>query len=193
MGRPLAITEQIKAAGIMLMIARASFDIWWLYRGAPTRKRYLPGMNRYSEFFRFDEAANLRAAVISFVTLFDRRDDAITLASLVAQAADAGHEVGEIKSRLAQLTSRMSKMKLLRHNLFAHRNREADHTDVYKKAEFRPDNFKAMLDEGLAILNEIADRLSLPRTAYNRMVEEHTTNLLGDIQPNRAVKIRNTQ
>jgi len=73
---PLPLVERIRVAGFNVMIARASYDIWWLYKGAAARPLYIDGMQTYSEFFRFDEEAHFRAMIVGLCSLFDGRSSA---------------------------------------------------------------------------------------------------------------------
>ena len=183
MDAPLTLAERIRSAGFNIGLARASYDIWWVYKGADTRPLYLKGMQTYSQFFRFDEEAHFRAMIVGLCTLFDKRKDTITLASLVEGAKTAGSDVAAINAKLAKLDDRVAKIKILRHKLFAHRNHATAYNDVFREAQLRPDDLKSLLDESLAIVNGRADLRVVPRTDLRPGVSEHTKNLLHDIQP----------
>jgi hypothetical protein len=50
----------------------------------------------------------------------------------------------------------VAKIKVLRHKLFAHRDHGMGYNDVFKAAQVRPDDVKAIFDESFAIVNGLA-------------------------------------
>src|ERR1041385_9060871 len=99
----LPFAARFKSATLTLIFARASFDIWWLYIGAETRRHFLPTMNRFSEFFRYDQEAHWRAAIVATWSLFDKRSDTITLAELLRESAKGGRDVSKLQQMLDAL------------------------------------------------------------------------------------------
>jgi hypothetical protein len=180
---PLPVAERVRVAGFNLMVARASYDIWWLYQGADTRPLYIEGMQAYSEFFRYDQEAHFRAMIVGLCALFDGRRDTVTLKSLLREAKAAGHDVNSLEDKLAVLEVCIAKIKVLRNNLFAHRNHGVGYSDVYKSAKVCPDDVKAVLEGSLTIVNELALLTGAKQTDWNEGVADHTSQLLRDIQP----------
>jgi hypothetical protein len=180
---PLSLPERIHAASTTLIVARASFDIWRLYAGASTRPTFFAGMEEYSEFFWFDEEAHFRVAVVGIYSLFDGRTDTVTLTSLIDAVKALGNDVASIRSRLELLAHAVKAVKTLRHKLFAHRDHGLGYNEAYQLAKVRPDDLRTLLDESLAILNDLACLLSLPKFAFNEFVAQHTSEMLHKLQP----------
>jgi hypothetical protein len=178
----LPLVERIRIAGFNLMVARTSHDIWWLYAGNDTRRLFIEGMQPYSEFFRYDQAAHQRAMIVGLYTLFDGRRDTITLESLIDDANAAGYDVDALTPKLAALSIRVAKIKVLRHKLFAHRDHSLAYNEVFKAAEIRPSDLRMIFDESLEIVNGLAALTGAPWTYWNDNVANHTTELLYYIQ-----------
>ena len=183
MGGSLPLLDRLREASTTLIVARASFDIWWLYAGSQTRPKFIAGMNEYSEFFRFDEEAHFRVAVVGLYTLFDGRSDTVTLKSLIDKVELAGNDVVQIRARLSALDVKIAAIKVLRHKLFAHRDHKLAYNTVYELAKVRPDDLRMLTDESLSILNDLAALLSFRSFEFRDYVAEDALELLKKIQP----------
>jgi hypothetical protein len=175
---PLPLSERIRVAGFNLMVAHVSHDIWWLYIGADTRPHYVEAMERYYNFFRYDQEAHFRALIVGVYTLFDKRRDTITLASLAEDARGAGFDVSAIEAKLNQLSGRVRKIEIMRHKLFAHRDHSMAYNDVFKAAQLRPDDLKDVLRESLVIVNDLAALVGAKVTSLNTEVSGDTKAML---------------
>jgi hypothetical protein len=178
MAARLPFSERLKSAETALIVARASFDIWWLYASNETRPRYLDVMNDYPDFFRYDEEGHFRNAVVTLWTLFDGRRDTVTLRSLITEAGARGLEVATPRARLKRLEPRLEKIETLRHKLFAHRDHSLEYESVYAIADITPDDLRSTLDESLLIFNELATLHNLPKTEFRSFPADDARRLL---------------
>lgn len=182
MDTPLSLADRLAAAGTSLVIARASFDIWWLYAGRSTRSNFLSAINEYSDFFRFDEEAHFRLAIISVFTLFDGRGDTVTLTALADECTEAGYDTDSIRKRIKTLCPVLKKIKILRHKLFAHRDNRLTYEQVYESAGITPHELESLLDECLSIINALAEFCGSQPLSFNEYVASDTKALLDKIQ-----------
>lgn len=180
---PNPLAERIRSARTNLTVAGAAYDVWWTYRSRATRPRFLPGMQHYSEFFRYDEEVHFRALVVGLHTLFDGRRDTANFRRLLADSRTAGRPLPATEARLAGAELAVAKVATLRHNLFAHRNHGLTYDDVYRDADITPDELRALLDASRTILNEMGAAHGVGDMNFNPFVTEHVTALLTRIQP----------
>ena len=67
--------------------ARLHWDIWWVYEGEDEHTKFLPTMNRYSEFFRYDIHAHLTTLIIAAYQLYEVKRTTHNLGALVKRAS----------------------------------------------------------------------------------------------------------
>src|ERR1700733_13224706 len=77
----LPLPSRFRSAVIALVVASASYDIWWIYKGKSTRD--LEAMNNFPTFFRYDEEAHFRNMIVGLYTLYDTHPRTITIKSLI--------------------------------------------------------------------------------------------------------------
>lgn len=180
---PSPLADRIRAAGTSLIVARASFDSWWTYKSHDTRPLYLPGMQHYSEFFRYDEEAHFRTMVVGLYTLFDSRRDTANFSRMLADSRAGGHPLPATEARLDGTGVVVAKVASLRHNLFAHRNHGLTYEDVYAAANITPNELRGLLDESRCMRNELGAAHGVAEMDFNPFVTGHLVELLKLIQP----------
>lgn len=177
---PLPLPERIKSAEITLIVASASFDIWWTYANRDTRD--LEAMNVLPTFFRYDQEAHFRNVVVSLHTLFDDydRSPTLTIKSLIhALDVESAKPVWRVYRRVHD---RVAKIRVLRHNVFAHRNAGMSYKDVFEEASLQPNDLKSLLDDTVTMLTMIADAAGAPTPTMSPFLTEETTKLLAKVK-----------
>lgn len=177
------LQSRIKFATTNLVLAGASYDIWWTYKGADTRPRFVEGMDEYSEFFRYDEEAHFRTMVVSLYTLFETGPRTANFSVLLRGSRDVGSPLATSETQLTALKPVVVKVMALRNFLFAHRNHTEPYNDVYKRANISGVELRRLIDGGRAILNQLRYAHGMDGFDFNPFVGDHTRELLRFIQP----------
>jgi DNA-directed RNA polymerase subunit F len=133
------------------------YTIWWIYRHeGPTYKKV---MNEFLGFFRASLGAHFVAMVLELYKLLDSRTDSVSLKSLLEEAGKFSEldaeTIDTLKEKVATLGPMREKVALLRHKLFAHRDRELSYDSVLASAAVKPDDFRDLIDRAFDILNEV--------------------------------------
>ena len=187
---PLPFDERVDTAAHLIKRAKIFYDVWWLYEGVDTRSKYLPAMNRYSEFFRFDSHAHFVALIVHLAALFESRSDTINFAQLIDEAASSSlvplGAVSEARAGLDVVSALPPKLAILRSNLFAHRSAELSYAEAFAKAEITSDQIRDLAVEGLRIVNIILAARGLPIQHFHDLSLEHAERLLTKIAPTNA-------
>jgi hypothetical protein len=173
--------ELFQKAITTLTVVLASFDIWWTYASKDTRPRYSPIMDGYPDFFRFDEEAHFRNAIIGLHTLFDGRRDTATIENVLTRAPIDGVAKRAAQKRIEELKPKTCKIKVLRDKLFAHRDHRLDYEEIYALAEITPNDLRLVLDECVSTINMVATQLSLDGVQGDSFVSEDLQALLDDL------------
>lgn len=165
---------RLRSASITLVVAAASYDIWWTYRGAATRD--LEAMNELPTFFRYDEEAHFRNVIVSLYALYDSHKGTLTIKSLI-------HELDEPVARpiwreYRKVQDEVQKVAYLRHNVIAHRNPNQSYDDLFKEAGLRPDDLKRLIDDSLALLSSMAKARDMPEPALTPYAGSDAAKLL---------------
>lgn len=173
--------EDVDLAGHVAVRARVFLDIWWVYDGAPTRAKYLATMNRFSEFYRFDPHAHFVAMVMYLSQLFEPRNDTLNLPSLLENAPSAGVATSVTEQGLSILKAvkpLVSKVMILRSNLFAHRNAKLSYTEVFDLAKVSADQLRELSDAALRIANLLGEAASVGEKIVHYISPTHTEAVL---------------
>ncbi|QNN69430.1 hypothetical protein [Thermomonas carbonis] len=155
----LPFDTRVDRLGHLTVLARRFYDVWWVYVGADTRPNIIDAMNRFPEFFRFDEHANFVSLVTHLASLFENRNDTINFESLIAEAEKDGlisdDRIADAKSALSSVSHLRPKLAILRSNLFSHRSKSLSYEAAFDKAAITPNQFRDLTSAGLTIANAL--------------------------------------
>jgi hypothetical protein len=178
----LSFDVRIDRAGHLIVLARRFYDVWWLYVGVDTRAAILDSMNRFPEFFRFDEHAHFVSLVTHLASLFERRSDTINFESLVDEAEVnnlmPANFIAEARAALDSVAHIRPKVAILRSNTFAHRSASLSYEDAFRKAAFTPNQLRDMTVAGLSIANALLAGRGLGPVLFTKSTAEHTRGML---------------
>jgi hypothetical protein len=181
--------EDVDLAGQLAVRARVFLDIWWIYEAVHTRGKYLATMNRFSEFYRFDSHAHFVAMVMYLSQLFEPRDDTLNLPSLAQKASSGGvaQSVTE-QARLALDAARplISKVMILRSNLFAHRSAKLSYAEVFDLAKVTPDQLRELSDFALRIVNLLGEAVGTDEKFVHSLSAAHAEAVLKTLAGSRV-------
>lgn len=176
---PLPLAARLRSAEITLIIACASYEIWWFYKSQDTRD--LDAMDEFPAFFLYDEEANFRSMIVSLYSLFDDHRDTLSIKSLI-------HEIDPylakpIWKKYGDLKGSAASVRCLRHNVIAHRNAAKSYDQVFIEANLRPDDLKALIYGTLDVLTLIANVLGTPEPSLSPFVRSDVAGLISRIRP----------
>lgn len=179
---PLPFDTRVDRAGHLLVLARRFFDIWWVYEGADTRPSALEAMNRFPEFFRFDEHAQFVSLVTHLASLFENRSDTINFDALIAeaqaQALVPSAALAAAGAALSSVAHLRSKIALLRSNLFSHRSASLSYEDAFTKAAITPFQLRDLTEAGREIVNALLVARGQQPVIFTMTTSEHTKGML---------------
>jgi hypothetical protein len=141
-----------------LTVARASFDIWMEVASAETRSAHFDIMNEYPDFFRFDEEAHFRAALLNLHILHDRSSGTITLARLAKAAPISKCDADQVTGLIDPLNGIVKKVCVLRNCLYAHRSAAFKYNDAFKAANLTRNEIQRLLEESENVFNLLAKK-----------------------------------
>jgi AbiU2 len=122
---PLPIADRVATAGQLVVRTRIFLDLWDFYHG-PSRGGILNTLNKFSEFFRFDEHAHRFSFFIHAAALFEKKPNTINLHQLTNELHNADRISDEQKAEITQLfasvTATVKGVHLVRNKAFAHRD-----------------------------------------------------------------------
>ena len=138
-------------------VAELNYKIWWIYKHEPPA--YGAIFNRYLGFFRVSRHAHFVAMLMALYKLGDPHRDSASVRTLLCEAAEAPafdpKVLSSAQTRLSALEPRWTKIRTLRHKLFAHRDRHLDYDAVLKSVAIKHDDFRDLVDQFFGLLNEI--------------------------------------
>lgn len=175
------LREDFDLVGHIAVRARVFLDIWWVYDGKPSREKHLETMNRFSEFYRFEPHAHFVAMVMYLSQLFESRDETLNLPSLLKNA----RSVGVLKSASEQgflildsVKPLVSKVMILRSNLFAHRNAKLSYKEVFDKAKVTQDQLRELSKAALHIANLLGIAAGINEKLFHTLAPSHAEAVL---------------
>jgi|GEM_PF-1262925 len=181
--------EEVDIAGHLAVRARIYLDIWWVYEGVPTRSKYLMVMSQFSEFYRFDSHAHFVAMVMYLSQLFEPRNDTLNLPRLLESASsfeDARPVAGQALSILKAVKPLVSKVMILRGNLFAHRSAKLSYAEIFDLADVTADQLRELSDAALHIVNLLGKVAGIGEKIVHSISPAHTEAVLQVLVSSRA-------
>jgi hypothetical protein len=166
--RPLPIANRVATAGQLVVRTRIFLDLWDFYHG-PSRAAILDAMNRFSEFFRFDEHAHRFSFFVHAAALFEKKSNTINLRHLTKELRDADRisdqELSEIDRLFASVAATVKGIYLIRNKALAHRADSISFDKAFANASITTNNLRDLMTVALKIVNVL-----LGATAQNEQV-----------------------
>ena len=151
----------IKDIWLTLTHASSCDEVWWLLEGAhPERKTIVDACNRHLDFFIAPRPSMLVTFVILFSSLFDGREDCITLKSVPALQSDPAFDALWAKGR---------RLYRYRSKSIAHRHVRNDTVDFAKATGFSHDELRTLLQDVCALSDRYAKAQGEATVAEHRL------------------------
>ena len=168
----------------LVLRARTFFDLWWIYEGAPTRPKYLPAMDCYSEFFRFVSHAQQVAYTIYLCQIFEDRPKTLNIMNVVDEAKNRKLSTGYIATAEKALQEGLpiwKKMVIVRSNLFAHRSASLSYKRAFEMASITPDEIRHLAELGLEAINSLRTGIGQKNYKFSTLPGKDLKGLLEEI------------
>ena len=169
-----------------IVAARLHYGIWYVYKNEVDRPKYVDVMNRYYWFFAPSISAHFVAMLMALSTLYDDGPINVSISKLLQEMRDAGKADGvhlpEIKERLEKTDPIVKKIMLLRNNVFAHLSVKIDPFEAFEKANITMNNFRDLIYETAAILNQMGQASGYGTRDLVESSELDTRDMLGVLE-----------
>lgn len=179
---PLPLDERVHTAGQLAVRAKIFFDVFWLYESADERPALEHARDEYGEFLRFDQHAHLVSFVLYICSLYDTDSQTISLPRLANEALPRPDRK-KLKPEFAKASPLVEKVKILRHNLFAHRNNALSYASAFKLANVTGDQLRELCTVTLAIANALLVARQLPEQIFRDMAVDTARKMLHAAAP----------
>lgn len=174
---PLPLDERVHTAGQLAVRAKIFLDVFWLYENADERPALESALDEYGEFLRFDQHAHLVSFVLYISSLYDTDHRSISL-PLLANEALTRTDRRSLKAQFAKASPLLAKVKILRHNLFAHRSNSISYAAAFTLADVTGDQLRDLCTVTLAIANVLLVARQLPEQIFRDMTVDTARKML---------------
>ncbi len=143
---------------LLNLIHFSNFNYWlWWSLVRPKNNSCRDIMQKYHPLFSITRSSYFCALVVSLYKLYDKRKDTLNLRKLVVLSQKdngfSSSEREEIEKNYEKALAIWEKVKILRHNYFAHLSKYYDETKLYEIANIKPDDFKEMINCTMNVFN----------------------------------------
>ncbi len=169
-----------------IVAARLHYGIWYVYKNEVDRPKYVDVMNGYYWFFAPSISAHFVAMLMALSTIYDDGPVNVSISKLLQAMKGTGKVDGirlkEIEERLKKTDSIVKKIMILRNNVFAHLSVKIDPFEAFKKADITMNNFRDLIYETAAILNQMGQASGYGTRDLVESSELDTRDMLGVLE-----------
>lgn len=159
------LPESILEVADVIALASDSFDVWWDLQDACNRDGYESILEEYQHFFQATIRAHLVTLIVCSYTLYDKNKGTQTIRNLLdrLQRETLSTAVtSELQQKIDELQDIWLKIKLVRHNVFAHRSETYQAESAFRAANLTPDEIRGFILQSRQIVATIADEAGMP-------------------------------
>ena len=180
------INSNIAAFQHAIVVAELNYDIWWIYKEKNNRKKYLNILNTYPLYFQTSLHAHFVAMILPLYRLYEKRKDTMNIPQLIRlckeQSILTNDIIKGIESDINSIRPLWRKVHTLRNNMFGHRANKLSDDAIWTAANVTPNQFKKLIDDSKALVNNISRQWSKSSHAFNLSATEDTIQLLEDLK-----------
>jgi len=149
--------EDFRRLYYAILDAKAAYQIWWLLINADERPKYGNVLQSYAYFFSPIIRAQLVCMLMALCKVYDKIHGK-NLRKFIKMSEEASfikaELISEIESQISNFIPIISKLHILRNNLYAHI--QLDGEIAYKIADINPNNFRDIIECTTKIIDKIA-------------------------------------
>lgn len=157
--------ESILEVADVVSLASDSFDVWWDLQAACNYDGYRSVLEEYQHFFQATIRAHLVTLIVCSYAIFDKRKGTQTIRSLLNRLerdASSAAVTSELQQKIDELQDIWLKIKLVRHNVFAHRSETYQAESAFRAANLTPDEIRGFILQSRQIVATIANEAGMP-------------------------------
>jgi AbiU2 len=180
-----SLPESILEVADAISLASDSFDVWWDLQDACNRDVYESVLDEYQHFFHATIMAHLVTLIVCSYTLYDKSKGTHTIRSLLdrLQRETSSTVTSELQQKIDELQDIWLKIKLVRHNVFAHRSETYQAESAFRAANLTPDEIRGFILQSQQIVATIADEAGMPSIFEQKISPTpHTQKMMRTLQ-----------
>jgi hypothetical protein len=181
---PLPIDDRVEIASQLVVRTGIFLDIWDFYRG-PSRDGILDTMNKFSEFFRYDEHAHRFSFIVHAAALFETNPHTINLRQLAKELRNADRIPDASMRELERLfthTKRVIKgVHIIRNDAFGHRNSSVTFDAAFDMAKISMDDLHDLMNAALKVVNILLIACDRAPKDFFTLALEHARRVLAGL------------
>jgi len=157
------LPESILEVADVIALASDSFDVWWDLQDACNRDGYESILEEYQHFFQATIRAHLVTLIVCSYTLYDKNKGTQTIRNLLdrlQRETPSTAVTSELQQKVDELQDTWLKIKLVRHNVFAHRSETCQ--SAFREANLTPDEIRGFIRQSREIVATIANEARMP-------------------------------
>jgi hypothetical protein len=166
-----AFASYLKRLWDDLVYAGYSQRIWWVFRNAEDAPIWVDTLNDATAFFAPTIRAHLVVLIVTLHNIFDGKPGTVNLPQALKLAEKLSRldtqVIAAARARLDACRRITAGVRLLRHNVFAHRNEKLSVDDAFAKAGLTPDDLRSIIDLGMSVLNDLSQAHERVTYAHN--------------------------
>lgn len=149
-----------------------------MYKGPETRPKIVDTLNDFSEFFRFDEHAHFVSMIVHCGVIWDKGN--ISLPTVASCALDPRRHSAdaELKSAIDVLKWNADGLLKIRHEAIAHRSKQFDYDEAFRRAQLTPDQIRDLLEDSLHLVNKLRLREGLGNQVFAELPVQNLMRLI---------------
>jgi len=166
----------------ILFDARNSYELWWVYLKEKGRKENFQVFLEYVAVFETMGYSSISNLIVNLYKLYDKQKSVYSILDLLKDI-EKRNLLSKAEKKIVDKNLDFSldvwaKVLKLRHNLFAHRNKDLTVKQIYDRAGVTPNNLRDMTKHTLELLNCIAPKLCESKRKFHRGVIKDFLRLL---------------
>ncbi len=185
------LIEDLDDLFLLIQDAHCAYEIWWILVERNRRKQYFGVLITFKDFFEPIARANLMVMLISLYKLYDTRKSTLSFIKILNNAEQVGvisvAKNLKLKRRLLEVKKTWEKIRILRHNLLAHRNCSMTSSEIYKLAKITPNQIKRMIDLSAGIFNTVWMKIKKKPKSLNEYTYLDTMKMLEALKKSNVV------
>jgi hypothetical protein len=177
----LHLDERVERAGQLVVRARVFYDLWRFFKDKHPPAIF-DAMQECSQYFLFEIEAQFAAFVVHLAAMFDKDRHTISLPRLAHELKSKrlvpSAVTADVQALLDRAAPLVSKLQILRSNLFAHRSARFSYSGAFEAANVTANQLRDLTDLSLKIANKLLVARGLRDQIFNRLPQQHAEAML---------------
>ena len=165
--------------------ASLNYDIWWALKSSDTRPLFVNSMNRYKIYFSVAINSHFMAFVVGLYMLYEKRSDTTNIPNAL-KVLKSNREISGVTQELVctlynEAKPIWVKICVLRNNFVGHNSSEKAFDEIFRVANIKPDEIKALIEITKKLLTGLADAFDTDFHPFVINARDDTLSMLTDL------------